>query len=278
MHVYWHWLLGLSLLFVLIERLRPRDPAQKTVRPALLTDLVYAVFNGHWLGVGIAMLSAPLADGLDAALADRGLSIHLDLVSRLPAIAQFLIAFFVVDLMQWGVHNLLHRVPFLWRLHQVHHSIVHMDFWGSLRFHFVEVVVYKTLLYLPMALLGFDGTVLFWLAIVSTAIGHLNHANLDVRFGPLVYLLNGPQMHVWHHAHPDADPSLPKVGVNFAINLSLWDWLFGTAHLPADRRPPQRLGFAGIEHYPQDPLRQLVAPITFSEEPPAALPSAREPA
>jgi sterol desaturase/sphingolipid hydroxylase (fatty acid hydroxylase superfamily) len=272
MRIYWHWLLGLSVLFVLLERVRPRDPEQGMVRRGLLTDLAYTVVNGHWLGVGVAIATAPLADALDAALAARGLSLHLGWVSGLPFVAQLVIAFFVIDLMQWGVHRLLHRVPLLWRLHQVHHSIVRMDFLGSLRFHFGEVLVYKTLLYLPMALLGFDGAALFWLAVVSTAIGHLNHANVDLRFGPLVYFLNGPEMHVWHHAHPDAHPELPAGGVNFAIDLSLWDWLFGTAHLPADRRPPRRLGFRGVERYPEDPLRQLLAPLTFSAEPPPDAP------
>lgn len=262
MQVYWHWLLGLSLLFLVLERVRPRAPGQRLARSGLATDLFYVVVNGHWLGVGIAMLAAPLAAALDGALAARGLSLHLDLARGLPAPVQFLAAFFALDLLQWGVHNLLHRVPALWRLHQVHHSILELDFWGSLRFHAGEVVLYKTLLYVPMALLGFDGTVLFWLAVVGTAIGHLNHANLDVRFGPLVYLLNGPEMHAWHHAHPEVDPRLPRTGVNFGIHLSLWDWLFGTAHLPEDRRPPSRLGFAGIERYPRDPLRQALAPLT----------------
>lgn len=261
MGIYWHWLLGLSLLFVLLERVRPRDRHQRLARPGLSTDLFYAAFNGHWLGVGIAMLSAPLSAAFEGALAARGLSQHLAAARGLPAPAQFVLAFFAVDLLQWGIHRLLHRVPALWRLHQVHHSIVTLDFWGSLRFHAGEVVVYKTLLYVPMALLGIDGAVLFWLAVVSTAIGHLNHANLDVRFGPLVYLLNGPEMHAWHHAHPEVDPRLPRTGVNFGINLSLWDWLFGTAHLPADRRPPARLGFAGIERYPTGPLGQALAPL-----------------
>ena len=258
---YWAWLAGLTALFVGLERLAPRDPRQGLVRPGLGTDVFYAVWNGHWLGVVLAHASTPIAEAFDGALASVGVPLHLGLARGWPLAVQALVAFVAIDLVQWGIHRLLHRVPALWELHRVHHSIVHLDVWGSLRFHWGEVVVYKALQYVPLALLGFDGRVLFGIAVVSTAIGHLNHANLDVRFGPLVYLLNGPEMHAWHHAHPAVDPRLPRHGVNFGIDLALWDWLFGTAYLPADRRPPARLGFEGVEAFPADPLRQALAPL-----------------
>src|SRR5712692_1982808 len=51
--------------------------------------------------------------------------------------------------------------------------------------------------------------------------------------GPLKYLVNSPEMHVWHHVHPDAGPP----DRNFGITLSLWDWIFGTAYLPEGALP-----------------------------------------
>lgn len=255
--IYWHWLLGLSLAFVVLERVAPRVRAQELLRPGIATDLVYLVFNGHFLGVLLARASTPLARWLDDALSARGLSIHLDLASIWPWSVQLVVAFVVLDLMQWGVHNLLHRVPWLWEIHKVHHSIREMDFLGSLRFHFGEIIVYKSLLYVPLAFCGFDGTALFVIAVASTAMGHLNHANVRLRLGALKYLLNGPEMHVWHHAHPSAGPT----NVNFAINLALWDWLFGTAYLPPEPGPPRALGFEGVEWFPTDPVRQELWPV-----------------
>ena len=64
---------------------------------------------------------------------------------------------------------------------------------------------------------------------------------VSVSIGPLRYLLNNPAMHIWHHVHGDSGP----VNRNFGITLSLWDWLFGSAHVPD--RPPDRLGFERIE-------------------------------
>ena len=255
---YWHWLAGLSLAFVILERVFPRARAQGLMRPGLFTDLFYLVFNGHFLGVLLALASTPLASFLDRALAARGLEIHLAVAAAWPWWLQLIVAFVAIDFVQWSIHNLLHRVPWLWELHKVHHSITHMDFWGSLRFHFGEIIVYKSLQYVPLALLGFDGTALFVIAVVSTAIGHFNHANLRVRMGPLRYVLNGPEMHVWHHAHPSVGP----INVNFAINLAIWDWLFGTAYLPAQAGPPTRLGFDEIERFPRDPLRQELWPLS----------------
>ena len=87
-----------------------------------------------------------------------------------PWWAQLVVAFVAIDFIQWSIHNLLHRVPALWEVHKVHHSIQTMDFWGSMRFHFGEILVYKSLQYMPLALLGFDGRALFVLAVASTAI------------------------------------------------------------------------------------------------------------
>jgi sterol desaturase/sphingolipid hydroxylase (fatty acid hydroxylase superfamily) len=257
---YWQALFGLSLAFVVLERLWPRWPAQRLWRPGIVTDLVYMVLNGHFLGVALAWLAAPLVGLVAGLLAAQGLEPGRGLVSGLGFWSQLTIAFFCLDLLQWSIHNLLHRVPFLWELHKVHHSIEHMDFWGSMRFHFGEVLVYKGLLYAPLLMLGFAGPVLLWLAVISTAIGHLNHANLRLRLGPVGYVLNGPEMHVWHHAHPSVGP----LNVNFAINLALWDWLFGTAYLPTTPGPPARLGFADIERFPADPLRQELWPLSRS--------------
>lgn len=258
MHTYWHWLALLSALVFALERALPRVKSQRILRKGIFTDVFYMVFNGHFLGVLIAMAATPIAARFDGLFTALGFSLHANWLSASPLWLQFAVAFFLVDFMQWGVHNLLHRVPFLWRIHQVHHSIVEMDFLGSMRFHFGEAIVYKSLLYVPLALVGFSGDVLFWLAIVGTLIGHLNHANTRLRFGPLVYFFNSPEMHLWHHAHPQSDVSLPRVGVNFGINLALWDWIFKTAYLPSD--PPSALGFEGIAQFPTDPLRQVLAP------------------
>jgi sterol desaturase/sphingolipid hydroxylase (fatty acid hydroxylase superfamily) len=134
------------------------------------------------------------------------------------------------------VHNVLHRVPALWEFHKVHHSTVEMDWLSNWRFHWLEIVVYQTVLYLPATLIGFSSAAAFGCAVISTTLGHFAHANLRWRVGPLRYFINSPEMHVWHHVHPECGPQ----NRNFGISLSLWDWMFRTAYLPD--RDPERLG------------------------------------
>lgn len=253
---YAYWLIGLSLAFVVFERLRPRHADQPILREGIATDLFYLVFNGHFLGVLIALAADPIARGLESYLGQAGLrdAVHRGVLASLPFWAQFLIALVAIDLLHWAIHNMLHRVPALWEFHKVHHSIETMDWIGSLRFHWGEGVIYKSLSYLPLAFLGARGDVLFALAVFNTAVGHWNHANLRFPIGPLGYLLNNPAMHVWHHAHPQEAPLC-----NLGITLSVWDWLFRTAFLPA--HDPRRLGFEGIEQFPRSIGAQVLHPL-----------------
>jgi sterol desaturase/sphingolipid hydroxylase (fatty acid hydroxylase superfamily) len=156
--------------------------------------------------------------------------------------------FLVKDFVEWWVHRLLHRVPFLWEFHKVHHSVEQMGFAAHLRFHWMETLVYKSIVYIVLAFFGFGIDDFFFVHIFTIAIGHWNHANFRVRIGPLKYFLNNPNMHMWHHAYqlPENKP----YGVNFGITLSLWDYLFGTDYIPFEGRDI-RLGFPGLESFPR---------------------------
>lgn len=253
---YVGWLILVSAAFAAIERLAPRE-GSRMLRPALLTDLLYIAFNGHVLGILLYKLSAPVVAQWQALLGQLGVaeSAEAALASGWPPWLQLVVALVAIDLLEWCIHNLLHRVPWLWELHKVHHSIEDMDWLGSLRFHWFEVVVYKSLSYPLLAFLGFAGPVLFVRAVVATAIGHWNHANLRVRIGPLRYLINSPEMHIWHHVHDEHGPA-PR---NFGINLAIWDWIFGTAYIGDE--DPERLGFTGIEEFPKNFVTQELHPL-----------------
>jgi sterol desaturase/sphingolipid hydroxylase (fatty acid hydroxylase superfamily) len=244
------WLAGLSLLFVAAERIWPRDPKQQLMRRGIFSDVLYLVFNSEYLGIILGLVSIWLIPilGLD--------HLQLSLLGRAPFWTQFLLWFLLLDFLQWCIHNLLHRVSWLWEFHKVHHSIVELDWIGNWRFHWVEIVVYRSLLYVPAALCGFRGEVMFWVGIINTFAGHFAHANLRWHIGWLKYIVNSPEMHIWHHNHPDEGP----VNRNFGLTLSVWDWLFGTAYVPA-AHDPARLGFTGIERYPEQLPGQWMEPF-----------------
>lgn len=254
-------LLIISAVVMAAERFFPWRPEQRQLRRTLPSDIAHLVFNGHFLGVILAAIAVRhVLPRLDAGLARLGVadpeSLHL--AAAWPLWAQIAAALVITDFLEWCVHNLLHRVPWLWELHKTHHSVVdgEMDWIVSFRFQWTEVVVYKSLKYLPLAALGLGEEAVMTHAIVGTLIGHLNHANLDLGHGRWRYLLNSPRMHIWHHDH---DMPGGKT-VNFGIIFSVWDWIFGTAYMPA--HPPARLGFAGVESFPRNFLAQEAWPLT----------------
>ncbi len=254
--IYSAWLFGFSLFFLAAERLRPRHRVP-LLRRGIWNDLFYLIFNSEYLGVLIGVASIRLIAMVDAAVDLEPLrrTVALGVMSGKPFWTQFLVLLVAYDFLQWLIHNLLHRVPWLWAFHKIHHSIEQLDWIGNWRFHWFEGVFYRALLYAPMAFFGFRGEVMFWNGVVGTFVGFFAHANLGVNVGWLRYIVNSPQMHQWHHAHPDSGPP----DRNFGLTLSVWDWLFGTAWLPES--DPGRLGFTGIETYPKSLWRQLLVPF-----------------
>ncbi|MCX6140451.1 MAG: sterol desaturase family protein, partial [Candidatus Kapabacteria bacterium] len=161
------------------------------------------------------------------------------------------------DFIPCNVHRLLHASPRLWEFHKVHHSVEQMGFAAHLRYHWMETIVYRTIEYLPLAFFGFGLTDFFLVHIFALAVGHLNHANFELPIGPLRYVFNSPQMHIWHHAK---DLPAGRKSVNYGITLSIWDWMFGEAYMPESGRDIP-LGFEGVESYPHSFWSQLVAPF-----------------
>lgn len=255
-------LAALSLLVLALEALFPWRREQRLVRRwTYLSDLAHLVFNGHFLGVllfGIA--TTWILPRFDALLAGLGWTevVYRSFAAEWPLWVQIPVALVAIDLAQWGVHVMLHRIPWLWELHKTHHSIVdgEMSWIASFRFQWAEVVVYRASLYLPLAFFGFSATAVMVHAIFGTLIGHLNHANLNLSWGPLRYVLNSPRMHIWHHDY-EGDG---KTTVNFGIIFSAWDWIFGTAKMPDE--PPAKLGFDGVETFPKDFLSQSAWPLS----------------
>ena len=254
---YLHWLVAISLAFVLLERLVPWRKGQALLRPGWARDLGFLALNGHVFSLLTAGVNGWLAAQATRLLQAAGLRLDASPVAGWPLAAQVAALLIVSDFLQWCVHNLLHRVPALWTFHKVHHAITTMDFVGNFRFHWMEILVYKSALWLPLALLGASGDAAFLVAVVTTIWGDLNHANLNVGLGPLGYVLNNPRMHLWHHDASDEG----GVAKNFGIVLSLWDFLFRTAYWPRDRSP-QTLGYPGIEEMPGSLLAELAWPLT----------------
>lgn len=219
-----------AIVFVAAERLWPRDPGQRLLRRGLALDIALLLFHSEIGGWVVALALSRLIPG------DALEPYKIAWIASAPFWLEVAALWLVKDFIQWGVHNLLHRVPWLWKFHCVHHSSEELDWLSNWRFHPMETVVYQSALYIPAFLLGFHWEASLVCAFLSTGISHFAHANLRLRTGWVKYILNTPELHIWHHVHPDAGPQ----DRNFAISFAFWDWLFGTAHCPS--QPPARIG------------------------------------
>jgi sterol desaturase/sphingolipid hydroxylase (fatty acid hydroxylase superfamily) len=263
-HNYFYWLLALSVFFWLVEVLLPWRQHQARIRQDFWLDGFYMFFNFFLFSLlGFNALSNIGVQAFQDVLALFGCKNIVALeIHSWPVWGQLLTLFVVRDFIQWNVHRLLHRVPFLWEFHKVHHSVQQMGFAAHLRFHWMETIVYRTLEYIPLAMIGFGIQDFFLVYIFATAIGHFNHANFRLPLGPLRFLLNNPQMHIWHHAK-----ALPyRYGANYGISLSIWDYLFRTAYIPADGRNIA-LGFEEVEQYPDSFIKQQTFPFAQKRKP-----------
>ena len=174
-------------------------------------------------------------------------------ISGWASVIQLLVFFVVLDFVQWLTHLSLHRYSFLWRFHKVHHSVKQMGFASHLRYHWMENILYKPLKTFGVMILGgFEPQQAFIVHFITIAIGHFNHANIKITWGPLKYVFNNPVMHLYHHA---SEVPNGRRGVNYAISLSLWDYLFKTNYIPEDSGNVA-LGFKGDATFPKDFIGQ----------------------
>ncbi|MGB5810261.1 MAG: sterol desaturase family protein [Polyangiales bacterium] len=258
LHSYFYGLIVLSLIVYALELLFPWRKDQPRIRKDFWLDGFYMFFNLFlfWL-IGYNALSNVVVDWLAGARHAIGLGdVPWIDVSLLPLAAQLVLMFILRDFIQYWTHRLLHRVPRLWAFHKVHHSVEQMGFAAHLRYHWMETVVYRTVQYVPLAMIGFGIQEFFLIDMIALSIGHLNHANFRVPIGPLRYVVNSAQMHIWHHAkHMPA-----KYGANYGLSLSVWDWIFGTVYWPGSGRDIS-LGFAHVDEYPDRFGTQMAFPF-----------------
>ncbi|MFP2994414.1 sterol desaturase family protein [Spongiivirga sp. MCCC 1A20706] len=253
---YNNYFWGLTVISLFIWGLEVAFPWRKNqgvFRKDFWLDGFYMYFNFFMFSIAISGFYKVLGIAF-GSIGVEATSLTVINIKSIPAWAQLLVFFILLDFVQWFTHVLLHRYPFLWRFHQVHHSVKEMGFAAHLRYHWMENILYKPLKTIGVMILGgFEPEQAFIVHFAAIAIGHFNHSNLKITWGPLKYVFNNPVMHLYHHAY-----ALPEGtnGVNYGISLSLWDYVFKTNYIPEDSGTIQ-LGYKGDEQMPKSFLRQL---------------------
>ncbi len=131
-----------------------------------------------------------------------------------------------LDFVTYIWHMAYHRIPFLWRLHRVHHSDLDVDVTSASRFHLSEVALSSAFKMVVGLLWGPSAIAL---AVHEAALGlaaQFQHANIRIPepWESIIRLLFvTPDMHHIHHSD-----RLKETNSNYSNLLSIWDRLFGT--------------------------------------------------
>lgn len=224
-------LLVLAAVFGPLERLWP---LRKTpvFRRGWKTDVAH-FFLSHTL----QQLALVLCIGLIVSVVDP---FAASLVQRQPAGLQVVEALLLVELVGYGMHRAFHAVPWLWRVHAVHHSSEQLDWLASLRVHPLDQTLTRSVQFLVLTVLGFPVMVFAGATVLLGLWAIFLHANVRFRFGVLERVIATPAFHHWHHARAargNYAGLFPWVDTLFGTNITGAEW---PSQSGTDDAPPER--------------------------------------
>ena len=232
------------LIIVPLEKLIPRHN-MKFFRPHLLTDFFHH-FVSDFIGFIPLILIVPTIENYQSQTL-------ASLIQSQPIWLQILEALFLSEfLVYWG-HRLSHQIPFLWRFHSVHHSVVHLDWLAGERRHPLDQFYMSLFIGVPMILSGFSLVDLLVIGVIQNLWDMTIHANLGWRLKSLDGIWVTSEFHHWHHSvNKEARDK------NYSGALPLFDRMFGTFYLPDNKNP----GPYGIDtHMPDTYFGHMIQPF-----------------
>jgi sterol desaturase/sphingolipid hydroxylase (fatty acid hydroxylase superfamily) len=257
--------LGVFALTGLLELALPRRPKAAGVGRRWLANLGILAVDVlvQRLTVGaVAIAAAVWAEA-------QGLGV-LNLTGW-PGWLEGLLAFLALDCAVWAQHVATHKVPLLWRLHQVHHADHDVDLTTGVRFHPLEIVLSALFKAALVVALGAPAAAVLLFEAVLNASAVFTHSNvaLPERLDrALRWVVCTPDMHRVHHSTERAEHD-----TNYGFFLSVWDRSFRTMrHAPAagqlgvelglaEHRDPARLGLLALLLMPFHRRPRRAAPV-----------------
>jgi len=140
---------------------------------------------------------------------------------KLPSVIEGIIAFLLMDLAFYYWHLANHKIPVLWRFHNVHHIDPDLDVSTAFRFHFGEIALSAIFRIIQISIIGISPAVFFIYEICFTANTIFQHSNikLPIRFERILNkIIVTPRMHAIHHSH-----YRNETDSNYSTVFSWWD-------------------------------------------------------
>ncbi len=230
---------GPLLLFAIWETIRPfsSSPTHRLRRWAVNYLLFFSFFLVH-----ILRISSGVGASFWADQEKFGLLNHI----ALPFLSVLTISITTRSFGAWILHILMHKTPFLWRIHRVHHLDTVMDVSTTIRFHPIELGLSLLVSIAIVLLFGLPVWAIVIYEALEAATRYFSHANIRLPEKwdwALRFIFSTPEMHRLHHS-----TSRLEANSNYGTILSVWDRLFETYTPPEGKnlvRMP--LGTVGFE-------------------------------
>ncbi len=153
----------------------------------------------------------------------------LNYLYSLPPWIECVVAFVLLDYSNYIWHILLHKLPFMWRFHLVHHTDLDLDITTAFRFHFGEMIASVFFRGTAVILIGASPTIVLIYEIAFEAATQFHHSNTKLPFWLekiLNILIVTPRMHGIHHSM-----ITKETDSNYSIIFSFWDRIHKTVRL-----------------------------------------------
>ena len=232
--------IGTFALMALLEWRWPRRPLRAPKAQRWLTNVGLVVLNSAFLRLVFPVLA------VGTALYARNRGWGLFNLVDLPVWLEIILAVGLLDLAIYAQHVAAHKIPLLWRLHQVHHADPDIDLTTGARFHPLEIAFSMLYKMAVVIVLGAHPLAVIIFEIILSSAAMFNHANfalpdwLDRKLRPFIVT---PDFHRVHHS------VIPReTDSNYGFNLAIWDHLF---HTYTAQPKEGHLGMTiGLKQYP----------------------------
>ena len=215
--------LGLFIALATLEWYAPRRARVQHRAGRWLTNWGMTIVNTLALrALAVALPFLAVGAAIDADAQGYGLFNLLDV----PFAVNVALTILIFDFAIWLQHLITHKVPLLWRLHQVHHSDRDLDVTSAIRFHPVEIAFSMVIKIGLVYALGPAALAVIAFEILLNATAMFNHANIAIpphvdRWLRLIVVT--PDMHRVHHSDQRSEHDS-----NYGVALSIWDRVFRT--------------------------------------------------
>ncbi len=256
--------LGVALRYLLSRRIWLHRSALLDYQFLVVGSLLMSVLTGYTIITGLAV-SFGVCEGLTRVFGPQ------ETPTELPFFVQAIIVlglYLSIEFAYWLDHWLMHKIAFLWEFHKVHHSAHVLTPFSTYRTHPIDNILYANILSLVAG--SASGVVQYFagesfsmacrvgsgllFTLYLTLYGNLQHSHIWISWRGLAgRIFLSPAHHQIHHSNNPI-----HFDKNFGAGLGIYDWLFGTLHMPQREQEHLQFGTHGDAH-----LKSLIPSMLY---------------